>query len=324
MADEQTNLSQATDTENDRKWQISRRRMIQFMGAAGAASAVAPFASSIAAAQTDTRSNDSERLRRWVMVIDTDRCDGCISTGTPPQCAQYCNWGRVVPENMQWLEVYEEERSIPGKASARDFLPAPCMQCQNAPCCNVCPVGATFHNPEGVVLIDQDRCIGCRLCMAACPYDRRFFNWGEPVQPLEVKSAPYDIQTQIPAKKGTVMKCDFCTERLAVGSLPFCVEGCPYGAIYMGDLEEDIASNGREAVSLSRLLEEGNATRYKEHLGTEPRVYYLSGHGDETGHSGDEPFLNDKLEWPWEEIVAQQLVQQKQAGARKQASKGDM
>jgi molybdopterin-containing oxidoreductase family iron-sulfur binding subunit len=240
------------------------------------------------------------------MVIDLKRCDGCSGLGLPPQCTQYYNWARFAPEEQQWLEVYQPEvNDLPN--AGNQFLPAPCMQCQNAPCVNVCPVAATFHNPEGVVLIDQERCIGCRLCMAACPYDRRFFNWGEPVQPQHVKETPYNVQTQTPAIKGTVMKCDFCTERAEAGGLPFCVEGCPRGGIYFGDLEEDIATNGQEVVQLSRLLNENEGFRYKEELGTKPRVYYIQGHGEEaprkTHHERD--FLKDKLEWPWRRMAAQ-------------------
>ena len=138
---------------------------------------------------TDAKSPEP-RLRQWVMVIDLRRCDGCAGLALPPQCTQFCNWSRFVPEAQQWLEVYAKEIVEDLPDSGVNYLPAPCMQCQNAPCVNVCPVGATFHTPEGVVLIDQERCIGCRFCMAACPYDRRFFNWGEPVQPPPTTSRP--------------------------------------------------------------------------------------------------------------------------------------
>lgn len=245
------------------------------------------------------------RLRRWAMVIDTRRCDGCTSLGVPPQCTQYCIWGRFVPEGQQWLEVFPAEEGF-AEAGIR-YLAAPCMQCQNAPCANVCPVGATFHTPEGVVLIDQERCIGCRLCMAACPYDRRFFNWDEPVQPAAVKRRPYSVQTQAPAIKGTVMKCDFCTDRAEAGGQPYCIEGCPHGALYFGDLEEDIATNGQDIVQLSRFLQENQAVRYKEELGTEPRVYYIVGPleppAPKTYH--ERQFLKERLEWPWRRMAAE-------------------
>ena len=263
---------------------------------------------------TDAKSPEP-RLRQWVMVIDLRRCDGCAGLALPPQCTQFCNWSRFVPEAQQWLEVYAKEIVEDLPDSGVNYLPAPCMQCQNAPCVNVCPVGATFHTPEGVVLIDQERCIGCRFCMAACPYDRRFFNWGEPVQPPQVKATAYNVQTQTPAIKGTVMKCDFCTERAAAGGLPYCVEGCPRGAFYMGDLEEDIATDGQKLVQLSRLLRENEAFRYKEGLGTRPRVYYINGHGEEAPRatSHEDAFRKADLEWPWGEIV-------RAADARREAS----
>lgn len=283
----------------------SRRSFLHIAGAAatGFAAAVARRPAADVAPEPEPG-----RLRRWAMAIDLRRCDGCTGLGLPPQCTQFCTWGRFVPEPQQWIEVFEREAvqdlAETGEAAVQ-FLPALCMQCQNAPCVNVCPVGATFHNPEGVVLIDQNRCIGCRMCMAACPYDRRFFNWGEPVQPARVKDTPYNVQTQTPAIKGTVMKCDFCTERVSAGGLPMCVEGCPRGAFYFGDLEEDIATNGEDIVRFSTLLKENEAFRYKEELGTRPRVYYITGHGEQaprkTRH--ENTFLKHALEWPWTEIT---------------------
>ena len=299
---------------------ITRRDLLR--GAAVVAATSVPLAPEAAWAHGDEMGGGegqepgepSERVRRWAMIIDLRKCDGCAGLGVPPQCTQNCNWARYVPEGQQWIECYQT--TVTDAPGAEDsFLVAPCMQCQNAPCVNVCPVGASFHTPEGVVLIDQERCIGCRLCMAACPYDRRFFNWGDPVQPPQVQAAPYDIQSQVPAIEGTVMKCDFCTDRLAAGGLPSCVEACPHHAIYMGDLEEGIATNGAEMVDLGLLLNEDGVQRYKEDLGTEPRVYYIPGHGElaeiddeakERGYSKSESpsFGKDKLEWPWARINA--------------------
>jgi len=302
---------------------ITRRDLLK--GAGVAAATAFPLVPKVALAHGDEMeegeehggaSSESERVRRWAMVIDLRACDGCSGLGVPPQCTQGCNWARFVPEGQQWIEVYEQEA---GHLESRGshFLPAPCMQCQNAPCVNVCPVGATFHAPEGTVLIDQERCIGCRLCMAACPYDRRFFNWGEPVQPPQVKAAPYNVQTQVPAIKGTVMKCDFCTDRMAAGGLPTCVEMCPQGAIYVGDLEEGIATNGQRMASMEELLSQDGVQRYREDLGTEPRVYYIPGHGENASTDGEraEAFaghtnpggglMKDRLEWPWARINAE-------------------
>ena len=237
-----------------------------------------------------------QRLRRWAMVIDLRYCDGCKSSGKPPQCTEACIQGHFAPQPMEWIQVYEPE--LPGGGT--QFVPTPCQQCQNPPCVNVCPVAATFSTPEGVVLIDQERCIGCRLCMEACPYDRRFFNWGQPPIPPEATWTRYDPMQQSPAKKGTVMKCNFCPHLASAGELPYCAQACPNHAIYYGDLEEDLATNGDQVVKLSRLLSEDTTYRLKDNLGTQPRVYYVPGHGELVGRDA---FETGRLptEWPWPE-----------------------
>ena len=238
------------------------------------------------------------RIRQWTMIIDLRSCDGCQSVGGPPRCTAACIEGHLAPEPMEWIEVYEQELAGDGTR----FVPTPCQQCQNPPCVNVCPVGATFSTPEGTVLIDQDRCIGCRICMAACPYDRRFFNWGEPPIPPAALLADYSAEHQVPARKGTVMKCDLCPDMARAGTLPYCVQGCPNDAVYYGDLEEDIATNGRVVVAASRFLAENDAFRQREELGTKPRVYYIPGHGEAVGRDVLSPG-RAPTEWPWTEIV---------------------
>ena len=238
------------------------------------------------------------RIRQWAMIIDLRSCDGCQSVESPPRCTQACIEGHLAPEPMEWIEVFEDE--LEGEGSR--FLPAPCQHCQNPPCVNVCPVAATFSTPEGLVLIDQDRCIGCRICMAACPYDRRFFNWGTPPVPTDALLAEYDLEAQVPARTGTVMKCDFCPDMVRAGALPYCIQACPNRAIYYGDLEEDVASNGREVVSITRFLAASDAFRLKEELGTQPRVFYVPGHGEAVGR---EPTHTGRMKtvWPWPRVA---------------------
>jgi len=199
---------------------------------------------------------------------------------------------------MEWIQVYEHD--LPGGGT--QFLPTPCMQCQNPPCVNVCPVGATWSTPEGVVLIDQQRCIGCRMCMAACPYDRRFFTWGKPPYPPEALFAEYHVERQFPLPRGVVAKCDLCPDMARAGRLPYCAQACPQQAIYYGDLEEDLATNGDEVVTLSRFLSTNQAYRLREHLGTKPRVYYIPGYGQQVGRN---PYKKGRLptEWPWTETA---------------------
>jgi dimethyl sulfoxide reductase iron-sulfur subunit len=284
---------------------LSRRQAMKHLGLGGAGLAVpavlgAPtlIDSWKAEASAAPAVGPSGRTRQWGMIIDLRRCDGCQSQGTPPQCTLACIEGHFAPEPMEWIEIYEAELAGGGT----QFVPAPCMQCQDPPCVNVCPVAATFSTPEGPVLIDQNRCIGCRLCMAACPYDRRFFNWGDPPIPPEALLADYSPEHQAPAQKGTVMKCDFCPEMARAGTLPFCIQACPNDAIYYGDLEEDIATNGREVVSFSDYLAENNSYRLKEELGTQPRVHYIPGHGELVGR---DPETEGRMatKWPWIERV---------------------
>ncbi len=285
---------------------LDRRGLLKIAGATLAAFGIAPLGAARVAgsapktpvAATATAVLAARRLRRWSMVIDLRKCDGCQSVGKPPQCTEACIQGHFAPEPMEWIQVYE----APLEGRGTQFIPTPCQQCQNPPCVNVCPVGATFSTPEGTVLIDQQRCIGCRLCMEACPYDRRFFNWGTSPQPAEAMFMDYSPEHQSPAIRGTVMKCDFCPDMARAGRLPYCAQGCPNRAIYYGDLEEDLATNGTEVVKLSRFLAENNAIRLKEDLGTEPRVRFIQGHGELVGRrptaTGRKPTV-----WPWQKLV---------------------
>lgn len=243
----------------------------------------------------DENTETPEKIREWCMVIDLRKCEGCVTIDSPPQCTQSCITGHYVPKGQQWIQVFEVE--LP---SGSYFLPSLCNQCENAPCVNVCPVGATYHDKDGVVLIDHKRCIGCRMCMAACPYQRRFFNWGEPDLPPEAAFAEYSPIYPVPAVKGTVIKCMFCAHFLRNGVLPYCVTGCPMKALYVGDLNEDIASNGQEVVQLSRFISENDGFRLKEELGTQPRVWYLPGHGQVFERTANDPRPFIPTEWPWE------------------------
>ena len=137
----------------------------------------------------------------------------------------------------------------------------------------------TMTDAEGVTLVDQNVCIGCRACMAACPYEARYFNWSDPPQAKRLPMPPTP-EFPVPQAKGTVGKCVLCVDRLTHGELPGCVAGCPMGVIYVGDLVTDVAVNGLgTTVRLSQFLKDNDAVRFKEELGTSPRVYYILGHG---------------------------------------------
>ncbi len=205
------------------------------------------------------------RRRQWVMLIDLARCDGC------GDCSRACNEEHFVPPGQEWIKVYEIEDEF----GHRYYLPRPCMHCEDAPCLKVCPVGATYRRQDGVILVDHTRCIGCRYCMAACPYDARSFNWSEPPHTPEEVAHAYSPEAPWPHRMGVVEKCMFCAHYADRGDLPACVRGCPMEAIYFGDLREDAVSNGREVLRLSETLVREHGFRLKEELGTGPRVWYL-------------------------------------------------
>ncbi|MDO8543990.1 MAG: 4Fe-4S dicluster domain-containing protein [Opitutaceae bacterium] len=203
--------------------------------------------------------------RKWVMVIDLAKCSGCAN------CTIACNKMHATSPDRHWIRVFRMQDSA---HTAPYWFPKPCFHCDNPPCTKVCPVGATFKRQDGIVLIDNERCIGCRFCMAACPYSTRYFNWARPDNTVHAGKT-YSPETGVPRRIGTVEKCDFCPEMASQGILPACVTSCDMAAIYFGDENEDAVSNSEETVRLSRLLEQRAAYRYLAELGTEPRVYYL-------------------------------------------------
>ena len=204
----------------------------------------------------------------WCQVIDLRSCDGCKA------CTQACQKRHGLREEQTWIKVSSMEDNKGGTFN----MPRPCMMCEDPPCLKVCPVGATLRTDEGLVLVDTDTCVGSRACMAACAYEARYFNWKEP---LPAKRMPMPNTPQMPqAKKGTVGKCVLCADRLPQGELPACVAGCPMGVLYVGDLVTDVAVNGQgTTVVLSEFLRANDAVRFKEELGTNPRVWYILGHG---------------------------------------------
>lgn len=205
--------------------------------------------------------------RRWVMVIDLAKCDGC------GKCTEACGKAHFIPSTRQWIPVLAMHDA---NLAAPYFFPRPCFHCDNPPCTKVCPVNATYKTQDGTVLIDNERCIGCRFCIAACPYGARSFNWGPPHDPPAAQAEGYSPEWGYPRRIGTVEKCDFCPEHAAMGMLPHCSSGCPMGAIYFGDQNEDAVTNsGGETLRLTQLLRDRAGYRHLESLGTEPRVYYL-------------------------------------------------
>ena len=209
--------------------------------------------------------------RKFVMVVDLAKCKSAL------KCQSACNKHHYITGDNAWMKVYKMQES---KDSAPYWMPTTCMHCDKPACVTVCPVDATFKRKDGLVLIDNERCIGCRFCMAACPYSTRVFNWGEPGQEITLNMdmtdhTPSPEHGGMPSLKGTVDKCDFCPHQVQNNELPHCVTACPNGVFYFGDKYEDTVTNGDESVRLSQLLEDKAGYRLMESLGTEPSVYYL-------------------------------------------------
>lgn len=215
-------------------------------------------------------SNTEARLgiggKKFVMVIDLSRCKNLR------KCQSACDHMHSLSPGQNWIKVDSMNDSA---HTAPYWQPTTCMHCDEPPCVKVCPVDATFKRQDGIVLIDSDRCIGCRFCMAACPYSTRVFNWGAPQIPDAVAAQPYSCETSVPQKKGTVGKCDFCPDMARRGELPHCVSACPNGTFFFGDLNEDSVSNGSETFRFSDLIKDKAGYRLMEDLGTKPSVYYL-------------------------------------------------
>jgi molybdopterin-containing oxidoreductase family iron-sulfur binding subunit len=225
-------------------------------------------------------------MSRWGMVIDLDRCTACGACMAA--CHQENNLVAVGPEQtaagraFHWIEILPERLETKGGGNTISFLPKPCVQCDDPPCVRVCPVHATYLSDEGIVAQIYARCIGCRYCMAACPYNAKVFNWYEPAWPGETrKAANPDVSLR---PKGVVEKCTFCHHRilrardaaraegveLRDGDVTTaCAESCPAKAIVFGDLDDPESR-------VSELARSSRAYRLFEDLGTEPKLYYMS------------------------------------------------
>ena len=203
--------------------------------------------------------------RKFAMVIDLARCKNAR------KCVDACQEGHLLPKDHEWIKLYLLQDD---KSTAKYWLPRPCFHCDKPMCVSVCPVGATYKRPDGIVLVDNQRCIGCKFCMTGCPYSARVFNWKDPEVKLP-EGHVYDPETNIPAVEGTVGKCVFCADKLRKNELPRCVTACPMGVIYFGDILEDTVTNGIETERFSKLMTDRAGYRYREELGTLPSVYYL-------------------------------------------------
>ncbi len=214
------------------------------------------------------RGRNGIKGKRWVMVIDLSKCRNAR------QCMSACQAAHHLKPEQHHINVYRMQDS---ENTAPYFQPKPCMHCDNPPCTKVCPVDATFKREDGIVLIDNERCIGCRICVAACPYSARVFNWSEPKKIDGDDEKVYDVELNVPQKKGTITKCLFSADRLRIGLLPYCASACPNGVYWFGDENEDAVTNGtsKETIRFTELLRDNAGYTLMPELGTKPRVYYL-------------------------------------------------
>jgi molybdopterin-containing oxidoreductase family iron-sulfur binding subunit len=229
------------------------------------------------------KNKEALTAKHWAMVVDMSK----FKTEEEIQkVVTACHAGHNVPDfgnikdEVKWIWKESYGHAFPGQENEymgehvkhMPFLVL-CNHCEKPACVRVCPTQATFkRKDDGIVMMDMHRCIGCRFCMAACPYGARSFNYRDPRgkdaqgQPfIKTENKEYPTRT-----KGVVEKCTFCTERLVVGKLPYCVEAAPQGALLFGDLEDKNSE-------VRKIVETRYTIRRKPELGTGPSVYYLIG-----------------------------------------------
>ncbi|MCX6067985.1 MAG: 4Fe-4S dicluster domain-containing protein [Chloroflexi bacterium] len=255
------------------KRSTARRDFVKVAGALAGAAAMAQFISTATLASRTKPSGTGESTAgpQWGMSIDINKCIGC----------KYCTYACQAVNNLADNMIYNIVTTETMQNGKEYFLSKPCMHCTEAPCVHVCPVKATYHRPDGIVVMDYTRCIGCRYCQVACPYDARVFNWGDPIE-TSPKSPNFGFQEVPNRPRGVVEKCSFCSHRIDGGlargmvpgvdamATPACVVACPTGARAFGDLtdpESPVSKVLAESKAVLRLRE--------EELSTEPSVYYV-------------------------------------------------
>lgn len=211
---------------------------------------------------------------RWGMVIDLSKCIGC------DYCVFACQAVNDTTEEMRWNIRIDDETDT-GKVF---YVTRPCLHCRNAPCVEVCPVSATYHREDGLVVTDYNKCIGCRYCQVACPYGARVFNWVDRGNDHNSLATNWG-HPEVPRRpRGVIEKCTFCIHRIDAGlargqtpgvdpeATPACVNICPVNARHFGDINNPDSP-------VARIIASKPTLRLREDLGTEPSVYYIPPEG---------------------------------------------
>ena len=204
-------------------------------------------------------------MANYAIITDLNRCTGCLA------CTVACKAINGVDVGNFWIKTLRVgPHPIEGGSGTFPdvemyFLPVQCQHCENPECVKVCPTEASHVAEDGTIQIDKDKCIGCRMCMAACPYNARVFNWSEPVRDPDFNYGDKDVPVR---PKGVAEKCTMCKERTDRGEEPMCVMCCPTEARVFGDLDDPESA-------ISKFLGEKSTFVLLEEQGTRPQVRYF-------------------------------------------------
>jgi Fe-S-cluster-containing dehydrogenase component len=231
---------------------------------------------------------------RWGMVVDLSKCVRCFA------CLAACRIEHYLPMGITWPRLVALEAGLDRPTVSTYSVR--CNHCCNAPCVDVCPTGATYRRDDGIVMVDQNKCVGCRYCVIACPYQNRTFISRDKDRGFFPGQVQTDFEKvgkkRYPHQAGTTEKCNFCVERIDAGlkrglvpgkdrdATPACVNTCPARALTFGDLDDPDSE-------VSRLINENKGFQLHPEYGTDPSIYFIDrliGNGQTPQHDDDREY----------------------------------